>query len=428
MVSGAVKIKSLFWLILIFLTATNLAFAAVKEESIADSLRQKAQAGDVYSQLKLGEEFLYGVNRSRNLNLAFYYFNMAAEQGSDVGNFYVGYCHEYGYGVTKNIFKAYSYYEKAISLDEAKFKVALILERGLRGAKIDGKYYGSIDQNKVRAKELQDFLISKKYPPAMVNLAEKLLKNRNITPESGQYIFELLSEAAEQNDVQAKKYLIDCYLEGIGTAVNEEQAFKEAYKLYTAEVKGVAGKLGLFYERGIGVAPDMLEAIKFYQIAADEGEGFAKVKIAEQHLSGFYLKTDVEKALKLLHEEMRNNNGAAIKILADCFLKGIGLEKDEKQAFLFYLRSAGLGDVAAQYELANCFRNGVGTQIDESAVFFWAKQGSSVGDIDCMRLLAECYAHGIGTPKEIKTAERLLIACVKAGDDKAALLLKRGLE
>lgn len=408
---------------MIFLLS-NFIVSAADSALIADSLRANAQKGDVFSQIKLGEEFLYGVNRTRNLNLAFYYFNMAATQNSEIGYFYLGFCTEYGYGTTCNPILAYQYYEKAIALDEAKFKIALMLEKGIRGGKFDRKYYKSVEQNKTKSRELIDLLVQKKYPPAMVKKGEELFFSKEITPESGMYIFELFSEAAELNDVQAKKYLVDCYLMGIGTKQDEDKAFKLAEELYNSKNSGIASKLGRFYEFGIGVMPDMAKAIKLYTEAAAEGDSVAKVKIAEQYLSGFYLPTDLQKALEILHSEMKNNNPDAIKLLGDCFMKGVGIDKDEKQAFNFYLRAATLGNIEAQYELAKCFRNGRGTPIDEGAVFFWLKQASAAGKIDCMRELAECYINGYGTKQDLKFAEKLLLECAKKGDKKADLILK----
>ena len=116
------------------MAAINIAlFAADNEGSVEDILRNNAQNGDVFSQVKLGEEFLYGINRTRNLNLAFYYFNMAANQGSKEGIFYIAFCYEYGYGVPKNEIRAYQYYEKAIELDEAKFKGTANQQRIISG-------------------------------------------------------------------------------------------------------------------------------------------------------------------------------------------------------------------------------------------------------------------------------------------------------
>mgnify|MGYP003414650796 CR=1 FL=1 len=42
-------------------------------------------------------------------------------------------------------------------------------------------------------------------------------------------------EAGQLNDVQAKKYLVDCYLMGIGTKQDEDKAFKLAEELYNSK-------------------------------------------------------------------------------------------------------------------------------------------------------------------------------------------------
>ncbi len=404
------------------LSITLCELSAEKTDLNSDVLRDKALKGEVFSQIKLGEEFLYGINRNQDLNLAFYYFNMAAEQGSNEGNYYLGLCYEYGYGVNQNRIKAYYCYEKAIELDQAKFKLALILQDGIKGGKFGSEYYRSIAQDKDKASKLLEELVAKKFPPAMVKKAESLLLAGDLNESNGKTIFELLEYASNKGDIKAKEYLIDCYLKGIGTKINEKKAFDLTVELYKKKVKGSGAKLAFLYENGIGTPPDMIQALKFYQEAMVEGNSLANVKMAEQYLSGFYLKSDVKKAIELLTLEMKKNNPAAITMLADCFMKGIGMEKDEKQAFLLYLRSAGMGDVIAQYKLAECFRLGKGTVIDEGAVFFWLKQSAKSGSIKTLRELAICYIEGYGTEKDLKIGKELLLQCVEAGDKQSILI------
>lgn len=408
---------------LIFLFLILVSYHAMAENIELDTLRKQAQSGDVKAQLELGKEFFFGINRAKNVNLSFYYFNMAAKNGSEEGNFNVGICYDFGYGVPKSSIVAFEYYQKAPTLDEAKFKVAKYLQNGIRGEKVGTKYYKSIEEDKDKAQELINELVKRKYPPALTEKAKEILVGGTQDETTTKYAFDLLQEALKRGDVVAKKMLIDCYLQGIGVDKNEDEAKKLAQELYDSGDKELATKLGTFYEYGIGAPPDMQKAFEFYQIGANFGDGFAKIKVADQYLSGFLVPSDIEKAMNLYREEMKKNNPVALLRLGDAFANGIGVERDDYQAFLLYLKAAAMGEVEAQYKLANSFREGKGTRIDEGAVFFWLKQGASARNLTCIRELAICYLEGYGTPVDREIAKKLLIDAANANDKASQQIL-----
>ena len=75
-----------------------------------------------------------------NNNLAVVWFKKAAEQGHHRAEFFLGECHENGYGVPKNPAKAVEYYTKAHEggRSDGSFALAACYEHGL-GVKADQK-------------------------------------------------------------------------------------------------------------------------------------------------------------------------------------------------------------------------------------------------------------------------------------------------
>ncbi len=76
-------------------------------------LRSQALAGKTHSQLVLGMEFLQGVNRSRNPELAVYWFRKAAQGGSALAQYNYAVWLERGVGVKQSRLSAYKEFGEA---------------------------------------------------------------------------------------------------------------------------------------------------------------------------------------------------------------------------------------------------------------------------------------------------------------------------
>ncbi len=73
--------------------------------------KAKAKKGDIESQFYLGR--YYGDERFRDDKEAFYWLKLAADQGHQVSQMFVGYSYEVGEGVDVNIKSALTYYKMA---------------------------------------------------------------------------------------------------------------------------------------------------------------------------------------------------------------------------------------------------------------------------------------------------------------------------
>ncbi|GES83952.1 kinase-like domain-containing protein [Rhizophagus clarus] len=125
-----------------------------------------------------------------------------------------------------------------------------------------------------------------------------------------------------------------CYMNGIGTSFNNQNAFKIYKKAANLGNRRGMCNLGVCHERGIGIVMNYRKAFELYQKAADLG-----------NTRGI------------------NNLG----------IIGIGTIIDEQKAFEFYQKAVSLGDCLAQYNLSLMYENGRGVKKDTKQALYWYK-------------------------------------------------------
>jgi len=76
-----------------------------------NKIKEKAKNGDIDSQFYLGK--YYGDERFRDDEEAFYWLKLAADQGHQTSQIFVGYSYEIGEGINPDIKQALEYYKMA---------------------------------------------------------------------------------------------------------------------------------------------------------------------------------------------------------------------------------------------------------------------------------------------------------------------------
>lgn len=76
-----------------------------------NKIKAKAKTGNIESQFYLGK--YYSDERFRDDEEAFYWLKLAADQGHQISQMFVGYSYEIGEGVSLNIKQALKYYKMA---------------------------------------------------------------------------------------------------------------------------------------------------------------------------------------------------------------------------------------------------------------------------------------------------------------------------
>ena len=400
-----------------------LSLAAERGVAAEDELRLKARSGDAAAQLALADEYLFGKNRPVNLVLAAYWYRQAAEQGDPTGEYNLGCCHEYGWGVEKCRHEALRFYSLAAErgLAAAAVRRAHLVFYGIPAEDLGVRHFAELPPDREAAlKELRR-VSAAGFAPAKLELALLLCDDPKLRSEHAGEIGKLAREAAEAPDapVAAKLFYARCLRHGIGVIPDPAQALK-LYK-QAAEQGDPSGMAayGRMLEFGMGVPPDPARALKLYKQAAESGDPSGMVFLGDRLLAD----GDMEQAYNWYSKAAKLDHAPACAKAGDCLAFGWGVPADAKAAAELYEQGAKLGDANAQYRFGKCLAEGRGTAPDPAGAVFWYKCSGAGGNRDAVRELGAALLYGRGTPADPKEGRRLLEAAAKAGDMEAAAIL-----
>lgn len=123
----------------------------------------------------------------------------------------------------------------------------------------------------------------------------------------------------------------------------------------------------------LGTSANFVEAIKQYEIAADQGFAPAQYRLANCYLRGTGLKHDIERAFHYFELASKSGHIGACFQLAELYKSGKGgaVEPDPKNAFHYYQVAAHCGHDEAEKRLAWCYERGFG--VEKSRYRMWGK-------------------------------------------------------
>ena len=188
----------------------------------------------------------------KDYNSAVQYHYEAAKRGDAVAQRSVGYCYQYGLGVTKDEYEAVKWYRKAVDQGEswAQCNLGYCYEKGLGVTK-------------------DEYEAAKWY-----------------------------RKAAEQGNAQAQSNLGYCYQYGLGVAKDEYEAVKWYRKAAEQGYAAAQCNLGYCYDIGLGVTKDEYEAVKWYRKAAEQGNKVAQFNLGNCYSYGWGVTKDITEAVK----------------------------------------------------------------------------------------------------------------------------------
>lgn len=400
-----------------------LSFAATRGRAAEDELRLKARSGDAAAQLALADEYLFGRNRPVNLVLAAYWYRQAADQGDPTGEYDLGCCYEFGWGVEKCRHQALILYARAAEkgLAAAAVRRAHLVFSGIPAEDLGERHFEELPADRDAAlKELRR-IAAAGHAPAKLELALILCDDPALRREHADEIGVLAREAAEAPNapVAAKLFYARCLRHGIGVVPDPKLAlalYKEAAE--QGDPSGMAA-FGRMLEFGMGGAPDPARALELYRKAAELGDPSGMVFLGDRLLAA----GDTEQAYKWYSRAAKLNYGPACAKAGDCLASGWGVVRDPAAAVKLYEQGARLGDANAQYRFGKCLAEGTGTAPDPAGAVFWYKCAGAGGNRDAVRELGAALLHGRGVPADPAEGRRLLEAAAKAGDREAAAIL-----
>ena len=106
--------------------------------------------------------------------------------------------------------------------------------------------------------------------------------------------------------------------------------------------------LAEIYESGLedfGIAKNLLEAVRLYQLAADQENPMAQNNLGNSYARGEGVKKDLKEAVRFYQLAAAQGNPLAQNNLGTCYARGEGIEKNLNEAVRFYRLSVQQGDV-----------------------------------------------------------------------------------
>jgi TPR repeat protein len=171
------------------------------------------------------------------------------------------------------------------------------------------------------------------------------------------------------------------------------QNYTEAMKWYRlAADQGNAGaqsNLGNMYEFGQGVPQNYAEAMKWYRLAADQGNADAQNNLGNMYAFGQY-----EFGEKTFTTKDRMNNQGVPQNYAEAM----------NEAMKWYGLAADQGDAAAQNNLGNMYKLGQGVPQNYAEAMKWYRLAADQGRALAQFNLGLMYAQGQGVPQNYVNA------------------------
>ena len=297
-----------------------------------------ANQGCLDAQNYLGCCYCHGTGVIKNDSLAFHWYKKSADRGDANGQVRVGWCYLYGRGVLQDKEEGLKWYKKAVDQGNSEAQYYLgdyylksndesLKKEGyqlLKLSAINGdevaqyvvgmQYYHGNGQTMDEEEALKWFKLSAdQHDVNSITLLGECYHYGRIVKKDRLKSFDLfknvkLLESEPCNYLLALNYLYDsntstqtigfqylskiffqearsihglCYEYGIGVEINENDAFIDA--IDSSSNESVAGHytLGRYYEEGIGIFPDIEEAKRMYELAAENGSIDAIIRLKE---------------------------------------------------------------------------------------------------------------------------------------------------
>ena len=125
--------------------------------------------------------------------------------------------------------------------------------------------------------------------------------------------------------------------------------------------------LGRLYEQGRGVEQSDYRSFKYYQMAADEGQAQAGVKVGKIYLTGnkdLKIDRDYKMAIKYFEIGGLSSWPESQYMLADMYRRGLGVNADRTEGLRWLILSAKKKYAPSHVALARIYFEGEGVLVD----------------------------------------------------------------
>jgi len=219
-------------------------------------------------------------------------------------------------------------------------------------------------------------------------------------------VIQAIFNEAERGYVEAQLTLARAYCGGRtinGVTYPTDDA--EAIRYYTLAAgqgePNALNELGVMYENGRGTEKNLAKAAELFQLAADAGDSFGERNLARYYVSGEVLANNLELAFELMLRSAKQGNKWSIFDVALMYAKGQGTEKNQEEATAWFRTAAEIGNPAANLNLANRYFSGIGVAKNNEEGGKCLLRAAELGDNRAQGKLGILFGRGEnGFPKD----------------------------
>ena len=190
-----------------------------------------------------------------------------------------------------------------------------------------------------------------------------------------------------------------------GQKYASEQNYIEAVKFYRmAAEQGNAeaqNSLGYCYGNGLGIEKDLIESAKWHRLSAEQGNGDGQYNLALLYSEVWGRSTD---AITWFQKAANQGHTEAQTSLALRYFMGKGIEQNLSEALKWCRTAAAQGGQRAKAILGNCYYRGFGVAQDYTEAIKWFRQAAEQGEVMAQKALGDCYYNGHGVAQDYTEA------------------------
>ena len=260
-------------------------------------------------------------------------------------------------------------------------------------------------------KEATDAALANRYAAALLSLNETLQKFPQCVADVEAEIEKVAAKLRKDKGVLNKPELDEL-----------EQPLRQAANAHSVSAQML---LGNSLKRS-----NSIDALKFFQMAADAGNSEASFELGEMHANGLGTAKSFERAIPYYRKAADAEEPRAMYALGECYYYGKGVPKDRKRAFYYLSRAAGYDNPHAQNRLGDIYRKGNGLfKPNYAYAFELFSKATQLGYLDAQANLGVMYINGeIGPGKDPKRAVGLWKDGAEKNNPQCMFLYARSLE
>ena len=157
---------------------------------------------------------------------------------------------------------------------------------------------------------------------------------------------------------------------------------------------------------GRGVPANSATALKYFLLAAEDGDMVAQLGAARLYAAGKGIPQNLELAFKWYKPAAAQGVLEAQLALASAYADGSGVEADPKEAYRWYRAAGEQGHVGAQFTTATLLEAGKGVEQNDAEAVAWFKRAAAQNHPEALYALGMHHASGRGVPASAAEAAR----------------------